>query len=76
MMDGQWMNEVADGMVGWMIGEAAGWLNRSWMDGVVGSMAGWWMNRMGDAKVGVMKGEIDGVVTGYLGVRWIDGMAG
>ena len=46
------------------------------MDGVVALMAGWWMDRMGDAMVGVMNGEIDGVVTGYLGVQWINGMAG
>ena len=76
MMDGQWMDKVIDSMVGWMIGDVDGWLDGSWMDGVVGSMAGWWMDHMGDAMVGVMNGKIDRVVTGYLGVRCIDGMAG
>ena len=34
------------------------------------------MDRMGVAMVGVMNGKIDGIVVGYLGVQWIDGMAG
>ena len=31
---------------------------------------------MGGAMVGAMNGWIDGVVTGYMGVQWIDRMAG